>query len=172
MWIEASCNPNQISGRCPSDTSSGARIDDYDVSDYNLPEDEESENFVKFTAQERHWEIDSNHDSYQIIFGENEKFLQDDPIRGNQGRGKQNQFSVQNPMLNGRPMALYNMNADALESDAELVVPDVQEIEDVCFKESSKNNLKMILIMIKSDLETAHTLAWTISFDQISYYAE
>ena len=42
-------------------------------------------------------------------------------------------------MLNGRPMALYNMNADALESDAELVVPDVQEIEDVCFKESSKN---------------------------------
>ena len=143
MWIETSCNPNQISGRCPSDTSSGARIDDYDVSDYNLPDDEESENFVKFTAQERHWEIDSNHDSYQIIFGENERFLQDDPIRGNQGRGKQNQFSVQNPMLNGRPMALYNMNADALESDAELVVPDVQEIEDVCFKESSKNDLKI-----------------------------
>ena len=42
-------------------------------------------------------------------------------------------------MLNGRPMALYNMNTDAIASDAELVVPDVQEMDDVCFKEKFSN---------------------------------
>ena len=50
--------------------------------DYYTAGEEENENFVKFTAAERHWEIDSNHDSYQVVFGENRQFLKEDPLEG------------------------------------------------------------------------------------------
>lgn len=74
-----------------------------------------------------------------MIFGDRSKYLYDDKAIDNMADGEyKNTFSIQNPMLNSRPMSLYNIDLaeranGALTDEHDLFVPDVQVADNVCY---------------------------------------
>ena len=73
----------------------------------------------------RAYNIFNYNTSYQIIFGNRLPFLTE-----NLGTGEnfENDFSIQNPVLNSHQIALYNMYTDGINTEKhDLFVPDVQE---------------------------------------------
>ena len=53
-----------------------------------------------------------------------------------------NEFSLKNPILNGRPLSLYNMKSVQENTNEKLLVEDLPQVENECFDIKTRKNIE------------------------------